>query len=84
MIYGNVWPMTNSIRVCPNYYVLFQLQIQFINLCHFFSSPLPITCRALQSVPRRHTAFYNSTEFRVHELNKRLQQRTEVRILISF
>lgn len=34
--------------------------------------------RALQSVPRRHNTFYNSTEFRVHELNKRLQQRTEV------
>lgn len=36
------------------------------------------TFRALQSVPRRHNTFYNSTEFRVHELNKRLQQRTEV------
>lgn len=35
-------------------------------------------CRALQSVPRRHTSFYNTTEMRVHELNKRLQQRTEV------
>lgn len=34
--------------------------------------------RALQSVPRRHNTFYNSTEFRVHELNKRLQQRSEV------
>lgn len=34
--------------------------------------------RALQSVPRRHTSFYNTTEIRVHELNKRLQQRTEV------
>lgn len=37
--------------------------------------------RALQTVPRRHNSFYNSTEFRVHELNKRLQQRTEVNFL---
>lgn len=42
-------------------------------------SGFPFAYRALQSVPRRHTAFYHNTEFRVHELNKRLQQRTEVR-----
>lgn len=45
----------------------------------FYSIPNLIgVFRALQSVPRRHNSFYNSTEFRVHELNKRLQQRTEV------
>ncbi|KAJ6645331.1 LIM domain-binding protein 2 [Pseudolycoriella hygida] len=33
---------------------------------------------ALPNVPRRHSSFYNqSTEYKVHELNKRLQQRNE-------
>lgn len=47
---------------------------------HMMAGPQPIDRMeqgALQSVPRRHSTFYNSTEFRVHELNKRLQQRTE-------
>lgn len=38
-----------------------------------------IIFRAL-SAPRRHTSYFSQTENRVHEINKRLQQRSEVRI----
>jgi len=34
-------------------------------------------------VPRRHTPYFGQPDYRIYELNKRLQQRTEVRIVSS-
>ncbi|XP_055696162.1 LIM domain-binding protein 2 isoform X2 [Lutzomyia longipalpis] len=46
---------------------------------HMMGGPQPVDRidQGALSVPRRHTSYFSQTEYRVHELNKRLQQRTE-------
>ncbi|KAF7283866.1 hypothetical protein GWI33_022900 [Rhynchophorus ferrugineus] len=46
----------------------------------FYCSPFGNPYYRSLPVPRRHTPYFGQPDYRIYELNKRLQQRTEVRI----
>lgn len=50
-------------------------EMNCFNYDPFYSSPLSLFYR-------RHTPYMGQPDYRIHELNKRLQQRSEVRLCI--